>query len=345
MEKFFMVNSIVLEEAINISKSVEDFNIEDKNDYRKVSDLFINKKIKHIVTIARGSSDSVALYTSYLIAKTLGITTYSLPPSLITLEQSRFDFSNTLVIIISQSGLSDDLIKCSEECSKMGAHILLISNNPSSPIINSADFFFDVNAKEEVSVAATKSYILSLINIIKLVAITSNNKTILKHLEKLPKYLDREKDNEWNPEIIDKNISKGFIISRGLGYALSTEISLKFKELSLELIEPFSSAEVMHGPKTLIDDSLKLFILNLNDATGKNVKEGTKLFRQISDKIYFINSFEKDRNNFHFNTTEIAEIDSILLMSKFYPMIIKYSMLKGINPDKPRYLSKITKTL
>ena len=101
----------------------------------------------------------------------------------------------------------------------------------------------------------------------------------------------------------------------------------------------------MHGPKTLIDDSLKLFILNLNDASGKNVKEDTKLFKQISDKIYCINALEKDRNNFHFNTTEIAEIDSILLMSKFYPMIIKYSILKGINPDKPRYLSKITKTL
>ena len=61
--------------------------------------------------------------------------------------------------------------------------------------------------------------------------------------------------------------------------------------------------------------------------------------------LNFVNSFEKDRGSFHFNTTEIAEIDSILLMSKFYPMIIKYSMLKGINPDKPRYLSKITKTL
>ena len=322
-----MVNSIVLDEALNISQNIENFNTEDKNDYRKVSNLLINKKIKHIVTIARGSSDSVALFASYLIAKTLGLTSYSLPPSIITLEKSRFDFSNTLVIIISQSGLSDDLIKCAQECSKMGASILVITNNPSSPIINSADFFFDVNAKEEVSVAATKSYILSLINIIKLVAITSNNKTILKHLEKLPEYIDREKDSEWDPRIIDKNISKGFIISRGLGYALSTEISLKFKELSLELIEPFSSAEVMHGPKTLIDDSLKLFILNLNDASGKNVKEDTKLFQQISDKIYFINALEKDRNNFHFNTTEIAEIDSILLMSKFYPMIIKYSML------------------
>ena len=340
-----MVNSIVLDEALNISQNIENFNTEDKNDYRKVSNLLINKKIKHIVTIARGSSDSVALFASYLIAKTLGITSYSLPPSIITLEKSRFDFSNTLVIIISQSGLSDDLIKCAQECSKMGASILVITNNPSSPIINSADFFFDVNAKEEVSVAATKSYILSLINIIKLVAITSNNKTILKHLEKLPEYIDREKDSEWDPRIIDKNISKGFIISRGLGYALSTEISLKFKELSLELIEPFSSAEVMHGPKTLIDDSLKLFILNLNDASGKNVNEDTKLFKQISNKIYFINALEKDSNNFHFNTTEIAEIDSILLMSKFYPMIIRYSMLKGINPDKPRYLSKITKTL
>ena len=190
-----MVNSKVLEEANNIPHIIENFNLEDKNKYNQVSNLITNKKIKHIVTIARGSSDSVALFASYLIAKTLGITTYSLPPSIITLEKSKFDFSSTLVIIISQSGLSDDLIQCSNECLKMGAKILVITNNSASPIVNNADFFFDINARKEVSVAATKTYILSLINIIKLVAIASDQKSILNHLNKLPAYIHNDRAN------------------------------------------------------------------------------------------------------------------------------------------------------
>ena len=133
---------------------------------------------------------------------------------------------------------------------------------------------------------------------------------------------------------------------------LSTEISLKFKELALELVEPFSSAEVMHGPKTLIDDTLKLFVLSLGDLSGKAVRDDINFFETISEKIYIINDGDYKKNhfqfksvNFQFKSVNIAEIDSILLMAKFYPMIVKYSILKGLNPDKPRYLSKITKTL
>ena len=340
-----MKQSKVLDEANDIENIIENFNLHDKNDYSKVGDLIINKKIKYIVTIARGSSDSVALFTSYLFAKTLGIPTYSLPPSVITLEKSKFDFSNSIVIIISQSGLSEDLKVCSEECRKMGAYLLLITNNSNSPIIKNSHFFFDMKAKKEESIAATKTYIMSLLNVIKLVAKTSNQETILKYLYQLPQYIQREKKEEWDPEIIDKTITKGYVISRGLGFALSTEIALKFKELSLELIEPFSTAEVMHGPKTLIDQSLKLFILSLGDVSGKSVNNNIKSFRIMSDKIYFINSLDDSKSNFKFNSANLPEIDSILLMSKFYPMIIKYSILKGIDPDKPRYLSKVTNTL
>ena len=340
-----MKQSKVLDEANDIENIIENFNLHDKNDYSKVGDLIINKKIKYIVTIARGSSDSVALFTSYLFAKTLGIPTYSLPPSVITLEKSKFDFSNSIVIIISQSGLSEDLKVCSEECRKMGAYLLLITNNSNSPIIKNSHFFFDMKAKKEESIAATKTYIMSLLNVIKLVAKTSNQETILKYLYQLPQYIQREKKEEWDPEIIDKTITKGYVISRVLGFALSTEIAFKFKELSLELIEPFSTGEVMHGPKTLIDQSLKLFILSLGDVSGKSVNNNIKSFRIMSDKIYSINHLDDTKSNFKFNSANLPEIDSILLMSKFYPMIIKYSILKGIDPDKPRYLSKVTNTL
>ena len=98
--------------------------------------VFHKKKIKYIVTVARGTSDCAALYASYLFAKKLGLTTYSLPPSIITLENSKFDFSNTLVIVISQSGLSEDLIKCEKTSREMGGETIILSNNLNSPMIN-----------------------------------------------------------------------------------------------------------------------------------------------------------------------------------------------------------------
>ena len=182
-------------------------------------------------------------------------------------------------------------------------------------------------------------------NIIKLVPSAANQKEILQHLNYLPENIEKDKNLEWDPSIIDKSISKGFIISRGMGFALSTEISLKFKELCLELIEPFSSAEVMHGPKALIDQSLKIIILSLSDASGIAVNNEIRELKNYSKNIYCINSSNDKRVDFRFLSVKIPEIDSILIMSKFYPMLIKYTFNKGLDPDFPRYLSKVSKTI
>ena len=109
-----MDKSLVLKEALSIPKCINKFINNDLNNYDQISKLIENKKIKFIVTLARGSSDCAALYGSYIFAKYLGLPTYSMPPSIITIEQSKFDFSEALVIIISQSGLSKDLIECAK---------------------------------------------------------------------------------------------------------------------------------------------------------------------------------------------------------------------------------------
>ena len=339
------MNSNVFEEANSIAEKIAIFNQTDENPYHLIAKKISEKTIKHVVTIARGTSDCVALYASYLFAKTLGLTTYSLPPSIITLENSNFNFSNTLVIVISQSGLSEDLIKCEKASREMGGETIFISNNLKSPMVNSANYFFNINAGKEESVAATKTFILSLLNIIKLVAIIKNDKETLKNIFELPEHLEGERNNIWEAEIIDKNISNGFIISRGLGYALSTEISLKFKELCQEQIETFSSAEVMHGPKSLIQNSFKLFTLSLNDSSGRSVAIDTKKLMEETNIVYEIKSNSKNDSGLTFKTLHSPELDSIIIMSKFYPWIIKYSKLKGLNPDNPRYLTKVTRTL
>ena len=340
-----MNNSLVLSEATSVIDKIENFNDRDQNPYDEISKIILNKDIKNVVTVARGTSDCAALFCSYLFAKSLGLITFSLPPSLITLENCRFDFSNTLVIVISQSGLSEDLIQCENASRKMGAKTMILTNNMNSPMIKNANFVFNINAGMERSIAATKTFVLSLLNIVKLVAIIKNDKKIIQNIFNLSDHLNNEFKNHWNPKIINKDVSNGFIISRGLGHALSTEISLKFKEICQEQIEPFSSAEVMHGPKSLIQNSFKLFTISLDDPSGKSVLNDSKKLLQITDKVYSIGSKSNEIANLSYVSLNSPELDSILIMCKFYPWIIKYSKLKKLDPDNPRYLTKITHTL
>ena len=137
---------------------------------------------------------------------------------------------------------------------------------------------------------------------------------------------------------------QGYIISRGVGYAISNEISLKFKELCQEMIEPFSSAEVMHGPKSLIENSFKLFTISLRDKSGMIVAKDSSQIISLTNLHYEITYDENTNTKLRYNTSEMIELDPIIVLSKFYPWGVNYSFEKGLDPDNPRYLTKVTKT-
>ena len=339
-----MDDSLVLEEALSIPTIIDQFSNIDDNPYDSIAQLISQKKIKYVVTIARGTSDCAALYSSYIFAKHLGLPTYSMPPSIITLEQSKFDFSEALVIVISQSGKSTDLVECEKKSRLMGARTVIITNNVDSPIVKEANYFLNMFAREEKSVAATKTFTQTLLVLIKLVFICLGKKNINDDIKKLSEIIVNDSINEWNTDIIDKSINTGFIIGRGVGFALSNEISLKFKELCQEMIEPFSSAEVMHGPKSLIENSFKLFLLGMNDKSGQTVNNDVHELKNYTNLIYEMSSNENIKSDFFYPSNKVVELDSVILMSKFYPWIIRYTIKKGLNPDKPRYLTKVTQT-
>ena len=339
-----MNNSLVLQEALSIPLIIDKFSQIDNNQYQEIANLISQKKIKYVVTVARGTSDCAALYSSYIFAKYLGLPSYSMPPSIITLEKSKFDFSEALIIVITQSGKSSDLIDCEKKSQEMGATTLLISNNENSPIVNSAHYFFNMFAGEEKSVAATKSFVQTLLILNKLVFSCEGRKDINDNIKKLSESLLIDSNNQWEADIVNNTINTGFILGRGVGFALSNEISLKFKELCQEMIEPFSSAEVMHGPKSLIQDSFKLFTLSMNDLSGLTVQKDSDKISKYTKLVYNISSTHKEGNNFFFPSNQITEFDSIVIMTKFYPWIVRYAQKKGLDPDKPRYLTKVTQT-
>jgi len=337
-------NSLVLQEALSIPLIIDKFSQIDNNQYQEIANLISQKKIKYVVTVARGTSDCAALYSSYIFAKYLGLPSYSMPPSIITLEKSKFDFSEALIIVITQSGKSSDLIDCEKKSQEMGATTLLVSNNENSPIVNSAHYFFNMFAGEEKSVAATKSFVQTLLILKKLVFSCEGRKQINDSIKHLSETLLQDENNQWNVDLVDNSINLGFILGRGVGFALTNEISLKFKELCQEMIEPFSSAEVMHGPKSLIQDSFKLFTLSMNDLSGLTVQKDSDKISKYTKLVYNISSTHKEGNNFFFPSNQITEFDSIVIMTKFYPWIVRYAQKKGLDPDKPRYLTKVTQT-
>ena len=339
-----MLNSLVLNESLSIPFIIDKFCSIDNNPYGDIAELINKKKIKYIVTIARGTSDCAALYSSYLFAKHLGLPTYSMPPSIITLEKSQFNFSEALVIVISQSGKSSDLVECEKKSRLMGAKTIIITNNDNSLIVNQANYFFNMFAGEEKSIAATKTFTQTLLVLIKLIFICLGKNNISEDIKKLSEIMIKDSDNQWNENTIDSTINNGFILGRGVGFALSNEISLKFKELCQEMIEPFSSAEVMHGPKSLIQNSFKLFILGMNDKSGLTVKQDISELTNYTKLVYQMSSDNKLKSKFYYSSNKVLELDSVMLMSKFYPWIIRYTLSKGLNPDEPRYLTKVTQT-
>ncbi len=341
MEQKLKDKSLVYGESLSIPSCLSNFADNDFNDYSYISKLITAKKIKYIVTVARGSSDCAALFGSYIFAKYLGLPTYSMPPSIITLENSKFNFSEALVIIISQSGLSKDLIVCEENSRKMGATTLVISNNENSPLIKNSHSFFNLNVGEEKSVAATKTFVITLLVLLKMTLLNISSKT-LSNIKKLSEDINLDANNQWNSNSVDISVNTGFILGRGVGFALSNEISLKFKELCQEQIEPFSSAEVMHGPKSLLENSFKLFTLSINDNSGRTVIKDSAELTKYTNMLYEI-SYNK-QSTFGYTPFEFCEFDPIIIMTKFYPWIIKYSLKKGLDPDNPRYLTKVTKT-
>ena len=110
------------------------------------------------------------------------------------------------------------------------------------------------------------------------------------------------------------------------------------------MIEPFSSAEVMHGPKSLIENSFKLFTISLRDKSGMIVAKDSSQIISLTNLHYDITYDERSNTELRYNTSEIIELDPIILLSKFYPWIVNYSFQKGLDPDNPRYLTKVTQT-
>jgi len=218
------------------------------------------------MTIARGSSDHAATFAKYLLETQMGIVTASAAPSVVTIYKTHLLLKNCLVIAISQSGESPDLVEMLTEARKAGAITVAFVNQADTPLGAAAEYVIPLRAGVEISIAATKSYLLTLSALVHFVALLKHDPILLQMLTKLPEALTAATQMDWSKALeIYREKNSTFVVARGYGYPIAQEAALKFKETARIHAEAFSGAELLHGPFALIEKDFPLLMFIQHD--------------------------------------------------------------------------------
>ena len=307
---------------------------------------FSDRPLRLIATCARGSSDHAAAYAKYLMETELGLPVLSSAPSMGSIYNRPMDLSDTLFIVISQSGKSPDLVANAEWAKRNGAYILALVNVEGSPVTEIADTVIPLHAGLEESVAATKSYIASLSAILQVTAHLAGSKSLLAAADALPGQLRQALDLDWDKAVVPLAACEDLlVIGRGLGFGIAQEAALKFKETSVLHAEAFSAAELMHGPLALVQDRYPLLVFSQQDETRNGVSELVANLRAKSARAFVAEETGDTEWQLPVVPGMAAASAPIAMIQSFYLMVNAIALARGYDPDHPANLKKVTETV
>ncbi len=298
-----------------------------------------------VLTCARGSSDHAATFARYLIETRLGILTSSAAPSVSSVYEVTPDLVGAVMIAISQSGASPDLLAAVSRARSNGARIVAMVNAESSPLAQLADDLIPLGAGPELSVAATKSYIASLAAVVHLVASWARDTELAAALASAPAALERAFALDWSAAVTSlTNVNNLYVIGRGLGLGVAQEAALKLKETCGLHAESLSAAELRHGPMALVRAHFPLLIFTQDDESRAGV---VQLAGELAAQGAAVLIAGTEVAQTTVLPTESAHpvIESLLHAQSFYRMANALSLARGRDPDRPPNLSKVTETL
>ncbi|MCL1892944.1 MAG: SIS domain-containing protein [Holophagaceae bacterium] len=299
-----------------------------------------------IATVARGSSDHACSYAAYMITAQMGIPVMSLPPSVVTLYQSPLKMRNSLAIGVSQSGKSPDIVSTFDECARSGAKTVAFINVEDSPLAKSAEFFFPLYAGSEQSVAATKSFIASLAAIARFVGHWSHNQALLDALKRLPEILEVAQKTQLSQVVeLFHNKKNALVLGRGPSCSIAMEAALKFKETCSIQAEAFSSAEVKHGPKALIEPKYPILMFAPRGPAQKDIVDTAKEMRALGADVLLISTQKSDEANIVLPCAGDPWLDPLVIIQVFHLAVEQLARERGMNPDNPPHLNKVTLTV
>ena len=305
-----------------------------------------------IFIAARGTSDNAARYAKYVWGAKNRIPVTLAAPSLFSVYKTPPKLSSDLVVGISQSGESPDLLAVLKEANQQGCTTLAITNKIKSPLAKEADQVIDIMAGPELSVAATKTYTAQLAAIATLSGIWADDPQALDQLAEIPDLVNQTLSLEGEIKAFApryRYMDQCVVLGRGFNYATAYEWSLKMKELAYVVAQPYSSADFLHGPIALVSSGFPVFAIATN---GKVLQELTNLITRLKENHQADTFLISDQREL----LELADCPIRLpegipewlspLVTIIPAQLLSYHLTlnKGFDPDSPRGLKKVTLT-
>ncbi|HEY63114.1 MAG TPA: SIS domain-containing protein [Caldilineae bacterium] len=310
------------------------------------------RDVRYIVIAARGTSDNAGVYAKYLFAAHNGLPVALTTPVLFTLYHQPPRLRDALVLGISQSGQSPDIVEVIREARRQSSLTAAITNDPSSPLAQAAEFVLDLHAGPEKAVAATKTYTASLTMLALLSAILGKDEERIAQLVQLPDAVAQTL--EMTEDVIQQRVERYrymedcVVIGRGYNYATAFEIALKVKELTYVVAEAYSSADFMHGPMALIEPGFPVLVVAPDGVPFSNLLAFLKQLRERAAEILVISdrseALEVARTAMPLPAHVPEWLSPVTAAVPGQLLALHLALAKDLDPDAPRGLTKVTVT-
>ena len=316
---------------------------------RAVAQTLRERDPKLIVTLARGSSDHAVTFFSYLAGRTLGLPVASLPPSLLSVYAARLRAQDTLAIGVSQSGESSDVVEGLKALRRAGGLTIALSNDPDSSLVRAADYALLQRAGHEQAVAASKTFTTQMLSLSLLVAYWGEDDALLQALQAVPEALSATLETAQRSlketALRLTHARSMYVLGRGLSYAPALETALKLKETCYVHAEAYSSAEFQHGPIAAVNPSDPVLLLSIDDATKSSNLEAAAKLRAASADLNIVGAAAVADVAATLPTGLEPVTQAFALMLAGQLLALYLASAKGLDPDAPRHLNKVTKTM
>src|SRR6185503_18898619 len=321
------------------------------------------RPVASVVIAARGTSDHAAIYAQYVLGVRNRLSVGLATPSVVSLYGAEPDVRDSLVIGISQSGASPDIVGVVESARHQGAVTLAITNEPSSQLAEASDFVIELAAGPELAVAATKTYTTSLLAIARLsVALGGSGAgddagsgarggDAAAELESVPDFIARALTAEHEVAAIARELAwtdRSIVVGRGFEYATAREWALKLKELAQVFADPYSAADFLHGPIALVQPGIPALVLAPEGAAAEGQ---VLLLRDLGERridTVVVSDVASTRALGRWSIVIPAGVPEWLrpIVSIVSAQLYAYhlTVAKGLDPETPRGLSKVTRT-
>ncbi|MDU8946224.1 SIS domain-containing protein [Ovoidimarina sediminis] len=289
-----------------------------------------------LLTVARGSSDHAASYLKYAVERCLGLPVASLGPSTVTVHGARFRARGLAALAISQSGASRDLAALCQALGAAGAEVTLLTNSMGSPLAETAHHVIDIRAGKEQAVAATKSFVNSVVAGLWLLAHWAKDQALADALHALPGVL-RDRMSAPVPEAFLDGLDRrgqAVVIGRGTGLGVAQELALKLIETCGIHATAFSGAEVLHGPRAILTEGFPVLALATGAQDG--LTQATDSLRAQGADLRVLPPGAG---------TGHPLVDPLTDVPVLYAALEAMARRLGRSTDRPPHLSKETRTL